>query len=170
MCTVLAAGPFLDPIQKLTAYQHKNDRQMNVRFSNMVEAAGVEPPQDVQNNQVVDSKNGQNGKKGQERQIDCTNVVQIHALFNAACLSQIPIDHCENQYRALQANEHSRLRPHPTKRLSVGDTSHRVAVRCLSVASHGNSASLKPFFPKRLYGHVARVALSVSAAAEITGN
>ena len=30
-----------------------------------MEAAGVEPAQDVENTQVVDSKSGQNGKKGQ---------------------------------------------------------------------------------------------------------
>lgn len=30
----------------------------------MVKAAGVEPVQDVENNQVVDSNNGKNGKKG----------------------------------------------------------------------------------------------------------
>jgi hypothetical protein len=32
----------------------------------MVEAAGVEPAQDVENTQVVDSMNGQKGKKGQK--------------------------------------------------------------------------------------------------------
>jgi hypothetical protein len=32
----------------------------------MVEAAGVEPVQDVENTQVVDSRNGHNGKKGQK--------------------------------------------------------------------------------------------------------
>jgi hypothetical protein len=31
-----------------------------------VEAAGVEPAQDVENTQVVDSKNGQNSEKGQK--------------------------------------------------------------------------------------------------------
>jgi hypothetical protein len=32
----------------------------------MVEAAGVKPAQDIENTQVVDSKNGQNGKKGEK--------------------------------------------------------------------------------------------------------
>jgi hypothetical protein len=44
--------------------------------NDLVEAAGVEPAQDIENTQVVDSNHGQKRQKRPERQIDCTNVVQ----------------------------------------------------------------------------------------------
>jgi hypothetical protein len=53
-----------------------------------VDAAAVEPVQEIENTEVVDFKNGQKGKKP-ERQIDCTNAVQIQGLPFAACRPQI---------------------------------------------------------------------------------
>jgi hypothetical protein len=41
-------------------------KKKKVIGGNLVEAAGVEPAQDVENTQVVDPNNGQNGKKDQK--------------------------------------------------------------------------------------------------------